>query len=141
MPPTSRVRRERSSKLEIVPIVLGLIVLVLVVRLLAGSADGGRIEDYLRQRGCKLRQKQWTPFGRGWIGEKSDRIYLIEYDDPQGNRRRATVKTSMLSGVYLTDDHFVGPAGDELRARSAEDLRTENAALRAEVERLRRDAQ
>jgi len=127
--------------LGIAPVVIGVIVFVVLLRLLAGSADSDRIASHLRQRGCTLRQKQWTPFGRGWIGEKNDRIYSIEYDDPHGDRRRATVKTSMLSGVYLTDDHVVRSATRDPRARSAEDLRAENAALRAEVERLRRDAQ
>jgi hypothetical protein len=120
-------------------IVFGLIALVVVVRLLAGGMDGDRIAGYLRSRGCVLRSKVWTPFGRGWFGDKKDRIYAIEYDDPDGNRRRATAKTSLFAGVYLTDDELVRsaqPSSDP--PTTVAELRAENEALRAEVERLRR---
>lgn len=124
---------------DVVWIAFAAIGLVVVVRLAAGGMDGDRIAGYLRSRGCVLRRKVWTPFGRGWFGDKNDRIYAIEYDDQDGNRRRATAKTSMFAGVYLTDDELVraaAPSGEP--PATVAGLRAENEALRAEVERLRR---
>lgn len=109
-------------------VLVGAVVLAIVIRLMAGTIDGERVERYLRARGCKLVDRSWEPFGPGWFGEKDSRIYQVIYEDPQGNVHRAHVKTSLFSGVYLTHDHIVAetgasPAGEE--------------ALRAENERLR----
>ena len=82
--------------------------IAVLFRLAAGSMDGNRVDDYVRSRGGKLISKHWSPFGRGWFGEKDSRIYEIEYIDADGNRHQATCKTSMLSGVYLTEDRIVG---------------------------------
>ena len=65
---------------------------------------------------------------------------MIEYENRDGEIRRATVKTSLFRGVYLTGDRVVRhrqdsppPAPDE-----AERLRAENARLATEIERLKR---
>ena len=42
--------------------------------------------------------------GRGWFGEKNDRIYEVVYYDSNGEQHLATCKTSLLSGVYWTED-------------------------------------
>lgn len=80
------------------------------------------------------------PFGNGWIGEKSDRIYAIEYETGDGEVRQATVKTSMLSGVYFTDDRPIGStsgqAATTVPTDEAEALRAENVRLKTELERL-----
>lgn len=119
---------------------IGIILLVVAAgigfRLLAGSMDGDRIESYVRERGGKVLEKHWAPFGKGWFGEKNDRIYEIHYEDRDGRRRRATVKTSLFSGVYLTEDREVersrsGPAKQDETAA----LRAENARLKAELSR------
>ena len=126
--------------MEPIGILLAVVAVVVVLRLMAGSLDGDRIENYVRQRGGKLRAKSWAPFGKGWVGEKSDRIYEIEYEDGAGELRRATVKTSMLSGVYFTDDRPVrDERGSAAEARPVDDvaaLRAENARLKAELERF-----
>lgn len=88
-------------------IVIGVIGIAIVFRLIAGSFDGERVEAYIRKNGWELVDRSWDPFGPGWFGEKDSRIYQIVYRDRQGNTHRAHVKTSMLSGVYLTNDHIV----------------------------------
>ena len=96
--------------------------IAIVIRLIAGSMDGDRVDDYVRTRGGKLISKHWSPFGRGWFGEKDSRIYEIEYIDADGNRHQATCKTSMLSGVYMTEDRIVGRASQkEIRANDREE--------------------
>lgn len=83
------------------------IVLAILIRLAAGSFDGNRVEKYLNDMGCELLDRSWAPFGPGWYGEQDSRIYEIIYRDPEGRVHRAHVKTSMLSGVYLTNDRIV----------------------------------
>lgn len=115
------------------------VALAIGIRLLAGGMDKDRIEDYVRSRGGKVLEKSWAPFGKGWFGERSDRIYEIAYEDQHGNQRRATVKTSMFSGVYLTDDHIVrrvaNAASDADDGSELQRLRDENARLKAEITR------
>ena len=104
--------------------------------------DGDRIANYVASRGGKLIAKNWSPFGRGWFGERSDRIYEIEYVDRDGNRRAATVKTSLFTGVYFTEDRIVRRNDAEARENSGselEQLRAENAALRTRLEANRSD--
>ena len=79
----------------------------------------------------------WSPFGPGWFGEKSDRIYRVRYLDADGNEHRAHCKTSMWSGVYFTRDEIVKYA--DRPNEKAESLEKENRRLREEIERLKRD--
>ena len=115
--------------------------IALFARLLAGSFDGDRVERYVRQRGWTLVDKSWDPFGPGWFGEKDSRIYQIVYRDEDGDVHRAHVKTSMMSGVYLTNQRLVQRAErpDPEPAGSERDLEVENARLRARIAELERD--
>ena len=113
-------------------IVFCFIILAIVFRLFAGAFDGERVEDYLREIGCELIDKSWDPFGPGWFGEKNSRIYEIVYRDTDGRVHRAHVKTSMMGGVYLTNDHIV----QDLSTRSVEE---EKAALRKRLAELERE--
>jgi len=106
--------------------------IALVIRLLAGSMDGGRIENYVREHGWKLIDKSWDPFGPGWFVEKNDRIYQIVYEDLQGDTHKANVKTSLFSGVYLTNDHVVKHAKKAV-PKVEENLRSENERLKARI--------
>lgn len=125
--------------MEPIGILLAFGAIAILLRLMAGSMDGDRIDSYVRQRGGRLRSKSWAPFGKGWLGEKNDRIYEIEYETGDGEVRRATVKTSMLSGVYFTDDRPVRRGhkaqDDSAPADEAAALRAENARLKAELDR------
>jgi len=68
------------------------------------SMDKDRIRAYVEDRGGRLVSVNWAPFGRGWFGEKNDRIYEVVYYDREGNQHWATCKTSLFSGVYWTED-------------------------------------
>jgi hypothetical protein len=85
-------------------IFIGFIILAIIIRLISGSFDGDRVEQHIRDMGCELIDQSWDPFGPGWFGEKDSRIYEIVYRDGDGSVHRAHVKTSMMSGVYLTND-------------------------------------
>lgn len=113
----------------------------LAVRLFAGALDGDRIDDYARDRGWDVRRKSWRPFGPGWFGERNARIYEIEYIDHEGHRHLAHVKTSMFSGVYITDDTITeraehAPDSEPGETASAAALEAENAALRQRLAEL-----
>lgn len=79
-------------------------------------------------------ERHWEPFGPGWFGEKDSRIYRIAYRDRDGRTHHAHVKTSMLSGVYLTDDMVVGDA-------PRNSVEEEKARLRRRLEELERRTQ
>jgi hypothetical protein len=114
------------------------VALVVAAWLIARSLDVGRIDAYLRGRGCRLLQFRWTPFGKGWLGEGSERIYAVRFRDRDGAVHAATIKTSLLTGVYFTDDRVVERARAAVPAAMATELLRENERLRAEVEQLRR---
>jgi len=126
---------------------LGFVVIAAMFRVGAGNLDHRRIEEHLAQRGARDPRITWTPFGKGWFGDKSDRIYEVRYVDANGDTRVGTFKTSLLSGVFSTDDRVVESAprqdaADEVGendATDAVDLAAENARLRAELERVRRE--
>jgi hypothetical protein len=127
------------------PIVLGFIALAIVIRLLAGGMDGERVRAYIEQRGGRLLSSGWAPFGKGWFGEKSDRIYEVRYLDGDGNEHEATCKTSLFTGVYFTEDRIVS-YGETPRRETRNDsrlsaLEQENRRLREELNRTKnRDA-
>ena len=116
--------------------VIGALALALTVRLMAGSLDGDRVERYVRDQGWELVDKSWDPFGPGWFGEKDSRIYQIVYRDQRGDLHRAHVKTSMLSGVYLTRDEIVEQTKDLASPSRDQGLADENARLRRRIAEL-----
>jgi hypothetical protein len=127
-----------------------MIAVTVIIRIAAGGLDHDRIREYIEQRGGRILETNWSPMGPGWIGEKSDRIYNVRYVDRDGNEHEAHCKTSLWSGVYLTDDRTVRhgqqavieptatPAGHVDLAEENRQLRAESQRLRAEVEQLRR---
>lgn len=118
--------------MEPVIIVVGVIILAIVIRLIAGAFDGDRVEQYIRDIGGELIDRSWDPFGPGWFGEKDSRIYEIVYRDRDGRTHRAHVKTSMMSGVYLTNDRIVA----DTPPRSVEEEKDQLRRRLAELERL-----
>lgn len=144
--------------MEAGPIILILLVVlgILAIRLAAGSLDKDRIAGYIRERGGRVLSINWAPFGKGWFGDKNDRIYEVVYYDAEGNQHLATCKTNILSGVYWTEDRITHPktkwvadlpkenrpghsiirAIPELRE---DDLLTENEQLKEEIARLKEE--
>ena len=117
----------------------GFILLAIIFRLIAGGLDGGRVEQYVRERGWELVDRSWDPFGPGWFGEKDSRIYQIVYRDREGNLHQAHVKTSMLSGLYLTNDQLIqikSPSPPPPRPGLAE----ENRRLRQRIQELEKNS-
>ena len=120
------------------------IVLAIIIRMAAGSFDGERVERYIREQGYELLDKSWDPFGPGWFGEKDSRIYQIVFKDKEGRIHQAHVKTSMMSGVYLTNDHIIEEPDSKANVPtppvpSPESIEAEKARLRkrlAELEKL-----
>jgi hypothetical protein len=76
---------------------------------LSMDLDKNRIRDYIQQRGGRVVSISWAPFGRGWFGEKEERIYEVVYYDKDGAQHFATAKTSWWTGVYWTDDRITHP--------------------------------
>jgi hypothetical protein len=84
--------------------ILAFVVVGIVLWVAAMSFDKDRIRDYIQSRGGRVISIDWAPFGKGWFGEKSDRIYEVVYYDAEGLQHLATCKTSLFTGVYWTED-------------------------------------
>ena len=122
-----------------IPIFLGFMALAIVIRLFAGEMDGDRVRAYVEERGGRLLASGWAPFGKGWFGEKSDRIYEVRYLDSDGNEHEASCKTSMFTGVYFTEDRIVRyvqrPTQEPQDDSRFTELELENRRLRDELKR------
>jgi hypothetical protein len=122
----------------LIPIFILFALVAVAARFLAGAFDGDRVEAYIRDMGGELLDKSWDPLGPGWFGEKDSRIYAIMYRDRLGNVHRAHVKTSMLSGVYLTNDQIISERLPEETASEAGRRAYTPEAVEQEKERLRK---
>lgn len=92
--------RSVSARSSAGAVVLGLLLLILALRVLADRWDRARIRGFVEDRGGRVNHIQWRPFGRGWFGEKGERIYRVEFTDASGAPHAATFKTSLFSGVW-----------------------------------------
>jgi hypothetical protein len=119
----------------IVPIAIAL---AIGFRVVAGSMDRERIRAYVEQRGGRLIETTWAPFGPGWFGGGKERIYQVRYRDHEGSIHEAYARTNMWIGVYFTEDNIVHHAKMPIDEDHVESLEEENARLRAELERLKR---
>ena len=113
------------------------IIAAIAFRFAAGGMDQSRVREYVEARGGEFIDASWAPFGPGWFGEKSDRIYQVRYLDRDGNEHEAYAKTSMFTGVYLTEDRIVKYA--KAPVDEVESLEDENRRLREELKRLKRN--
>jgi hypothetical protein len=116
-------------------IIAFVVVVGIGVRLLAGNLDKTRIEQYLNGQGAMLSTCAWSPFSRGWFGTKNERLYEITYTDAEGNGHYAVCKTSLLSGVYFTEDSITAPSSSRDATGQGVD---EVTRLRNEVADLKR---
>lgn len=96
-----------ESNQVLVTLITVAIILSVVTRLIAGSMDTKRIEKYIQEMGGQLLEKHWKLFGPGWFGTQYSRIYEVVYRDREKNLYRAYVKTSMFSGVYLSENQLI----------------------------------
>ena len=86
---------------------------MILTRVLLGSLDDQRIRKYINSQGGEIISISHKPFGKGWFGEESNRIYSIQYKDMSSNTREAFVKTSLWGGVYLTEDTIIQLASQD----------------------------
>ena len=112
------------------------IALVIFFRFVVGGFDHDRVDSYISKRGGRIINKNWSPFGTGWFGEKDSRIYELTYEDSDGNIHEATCKTSMMSGVYFTEDRIVN-YNYKVNTDNISSIAAENKRLREEIERLK----
>jgi hypothetical protein len=112
--------------------------ILIVIRLFLGPLDKGRIAEHIHAQGGRLVQSSWEPFGPGWFGSKNERIYAVHYCDGEGNEHRSYCKTSVLSGVYFTQDTVVQYARRS-PVVSQESLVEENRRLKARIAALDKD--
>lgn len=123
----------------LLPIIIGGIAFAIFVRVLAGVFDVWRIRGYISSAGGKVLACRWFPFGPGWLGEKRDRIYYVAFADRDGAEHRAYCKTSLLTGVYFTQDRLVNVGmprlthGNEALHEELRRLRDENQLLRQQL--------
>ena len=82
---------------------LGVLAL-LAFRVLVDRLDRSRIRSHVCASGGQVLDITWSPFGRGWFGEKSDRVYEVTYRTKTGKTITASCKTSMFTGVYWASD-------------------------------------
>ncbi|MHC4662154.1 MAG: hypothetical protein ACYS8W_10735 [Planctomycetota bacterium] len=120
---------------------IGFIALMIILRVIAGGMDKDRITDDIRSRGGKVIRIEWRMFGPGWFGSQYSRIYEVRYEDRDGDIRAAYCKTSLLGGIYWSDDRITsrgrrepGEYRDDYRQ---EDIEDENRRLREENRKLK----
>jgi hypothetical protein len=119
-------------------ILIGVIILAIIIRIIAGSMDSDRVKEDIEAKGGKMISKEWAPFGKGWIGEKNDRIYEVFYIDKDGNKHKAYVKTSLLSAVYYASDEIIEYANYiQTTEETSDALKIENEKLKREIEELK----
>jgi len=118
-------------------IIVVVIAIALGIRLIAGSMDRQRICQYVEAKGGRVIDIAWSPFGPGWFGERSDRIYSVQYVDPSGQAHDAYCKTSFWTGVYFTEDTVLSGPTAPPKKGDLESLEEENRRLREELKQLK----
>lgn len=87
--------------------------ILLAGRVIADQLDRQRIRDYVARNGGAVTSISWNPFGRGWFGERGERIYEVTYRTREGKTVSANCKTSLWSGVYWTGAPELSGVGPE----------------------------
>lgn len=106
-----RLERERTgaaSNTVVMLAIVGAVTLAVVGRFVTHGMDRSRIQKYAASQGWQLLDCRWKLLGPGWFGNSRERIYAITYRDGEGRTHSAFAKTSVLAGVYLTEDRVTG---------------------------------
>lgn len=103
-----RESRGASSNTLVYICVAAAVVLAILGRGVTHGMDRSRISAYAASQGWELLTCQWKLLGPGWLGNQRERMYAITYRDAEGRTHSAFAKTSMLAGVYLTEDRIAG---------------------------------
>ena len=101
-----RSPENQEIEMEVLLTILGVFLIALPIRFVAGICDYDRVREYLEDLNYEIVRMKWDPFGSGWWGSRS-RIYELHYFDDCGDLHRAQVKTAAWAGVYLTNDVVV----------------------------------
>ncbi|MEW4451733.1 hypothetical protein AB1L30_03510 [Bremerella sp. JC817] len=124
---------------EVIAVIAVLVFISLIIRLGAGGLDHSRVREYVTRRGGKIISLQWAPFGPGFFGEKDSRIYQVKYRDKEGCIHEGYIKTSMLSGVYFTEDRIVSrPSKSQNEVRNDPPQSSAPVSVEDEKARLRK---
>lgn len=111
------------------------------------SLDKDNVKLWVESKGGRLISKEWTPFGSGWAGESRERLYTIIYIDRLGNRRKAEIKTSYGTGVYVRKDEIISPSNKSVNSNNSspfsqkkenKNLAEENRLLKEELDKLKK---
>lgn len=93
-----------ASNTLVIACVVGAVVVAILGRGITHTIDRNRIRAYAQGQEWELLTCNWKLLGPGWFGNNRERIYAITYRDAQGRTHSAFAKTSLLAGVYLTED-------------------------------------
>ena len=99
-----RHRPEHLSDGSVYLILAAVCAVAILGRGITHAIDRNRIAKYAASQGWELLSCNWKFFGPGWFGNTHERLYSIEYRDRDGRTHTAFAKTSMLAGVYLSED-------------------------------------
>jgi len=88
--------------------IIGVVVVAILGRFITHGMDRSRIEKYAGEQGWELRSCQWKLLRPGWFDNSRERIHSITSRGGQGHAHSAFAKTSVLAGVYLTEDRVEG---------------------------------
>lgn len=108
-------------------------------RIVAGIFDKNRIVAEIENKGGVVESIRWTPFAKGWLGSKNERLYRVMWIDRREVRHTATVKTAMFAGNYFADSVTAAGTPGPAAAGDTSDLVAENQRLQRANENLRRE--
>lgn len=126
--------------LFLIVVLVGPLFLFIRFSLMLRRKDADRVRSYIEQHGGRLLSLKWAPFSNAWFIETSGRFYKVRYFDRDGNEHTAICKSSLLTGVFFTEDRIVSygraPVVEDSRVK---ELERENQRLREELRRSKAD--
>jgi hypothetical protein len=90
--------------MRIIFIFILIILLLIIIQVILIHLDKDRIADAVEKNGWKILSMVWRPFSPGWIGERNERQYEVNFIDENGIQRKRICKTSLLTGLYWRDE-------------------------------------